>query len=101
MRLPVFAEAIRRCDAALKPHNIDIVNILTSKDKTIFNNILNSFVGIAAIQVNLSNYVLPLLLIFYKIYLNANDCTRKQIFTQISLFDQLSADLIINILTVF
>ncbi|XP_011503081.1 PREDICTED: fatty acid synthase [Ceratosolen solmsi marchali] len=53
MRLPVFAEAIRRCDAALKPHNIDIVNIITKKDKAIFDNILHSFVGIAAIQIGL------------------------------------------------
>lgn len=51
MRLPVFSEAIRKCDAALKPHGVDIINIITNKDKKTFDNILNSFVGIAAIQV--------------------------------------------------
>ena len=53
MRLPIFAEAIKKCDAVLKPYGVDIVEIITSKDKTIFDNILNSFVGIAAIQVDL------------------------------------------------
>ncbi|KAJ8679083.1 hypothetical protein QAD02_014870 [Eretmocerus hayati] len=51
MRLPIFAQAIKKCEAALKPHGVDIVKIITSKDKKIFDNILNSFVGIAAVQV--------------------------------------------------
>lgn len=51
MRFPIFAKAIQKCDAVLKPHGIDIVNIITSKDKKTFDNILNSFVGIAVIQV--------------------------------------------------
>ena len=54
MRIPVFAEAIKKCDAILKPHGVDIVNIITKKDPKIFENILNSFVGIAAIQVNIN-----------------------------------------------
>ncbi|XP_023313670.1 fatty acid synthase-like [Trichogramma pretiosum] len=53
MRLPVFVEAIKKCDAALKPHKINIVDIITNKDKKTFDNILNSFVGIAAIQIGL------------------------------------------------
>jgi len=52
MRFPVFAEAIKKCDAVLRPHGIDIINILTNKDKIIFDNILHSFVGIAAVQVS-------------------------------------------------
>lgn len=51
MRIPVFAEAIKKCDAVLKPRGVDIINIITNKDKKIFDNILNSFVGIAAVQV--------------------------------------------------
>lgn len=51
MRFPIFAKAIHKCDKVLKPHGIDIIDIITNKDKKIFDNILNSFVGIAAIQV--------------------------------------------------
>ena len=51
MKLPVFANAINKCDIILKPLGVDIKYILTSQDPTIFDNILNSFVGIAAVQV--------------------------------------------------
>lgn len=49
-------KAIQTCDAALKPYNVNIFDIITNKDKKTFDNILNSFVGIAAIQVNLVNF---------------------------------------------
>ncbi|XP_026314570.1 fatty acid synthase-like [Hyposmocoma kahamanoa] len=55
MRIPIFAAAIERCRIALEPKGIDIVHIITSPDKTIFDNILNSFVGIAAIQIGLTD----------------------------------------------
>ena len=51
MKFPIFAKAIQKCDAILKPHGVDIVDIITNKDEKTFDNILNSFVGIAAIQV--------------------------------------------------
>ena len=58
MRLPIFAESIKKCDRVLKPHGVDIYNILMNPDKTIFDNILNSFVGIAAVQVIIDfNYI--------------------------------------------
>ncbi|CAL7939127.1 unnamed protein product [Xylocopa violacea] len=53
MKFPVFAKAIQKCDAALKPHGIDIVDIITTKDEKTFDNIINCFVGIAAIQIGL------------------------------------------------
>ncbi|KAL6430383.1 hypothetical protein ACFW04_007806 [Cataglyphis niger] len=53
MRFPIFAKAIQKCDDILRPRGVDIINILTNKDKSIFDNILNSFVGIAAIQIGL------------------------------------------------
>ncbi|XP_054009830.1 fatty acid synthase-like [Hylaeus anthracinus] len=53
MKFSVFADAIRKCDAALKPYGVDIVDIITNKDPKTFDNILNSFVGIAAIQIGL------------------------------------------------
>ncbi|XP_012287002.1 fatty acid synthase [Orussus abietinus] len=53
MRLPIFVEAVKKCDAALKPHGIDIVKILTDKDPNMFDDIVNSFVAIATVQVGL------------------------------------------------
>lgn len=39
----------------MEPKGIDIVNIITTTDKTIFDNILHSFVGIAAVQIGLTD----------------------------------------------
>lgn len=44
-----------RCHRVLEPKGIDIVHIITSPDKTIFDNILHSFVGIAAVQIGLTD----------------------------------------------
>ncbi|XP_045454234.1 fatty acid synthase-like [Melitaea cinxia] len=55
MRIPIFAASIERCRRVLEPKGIDIVHIITSPDKNIFDNILNSFVGIAAIQIGLTD----------------------------------------------
>jgi len=51
LKLPVFAAAIDKCQQALKPYGVDVINIIISEDPRIFNNILNCFVGIAAFQV--------------------------------------------------
>jgi len=51
MKLPIFAEAINKCDSVLKPRGVDIKYILTSNDPKLFDNILYSFVGIIAVQV--------------------------------------------------
>lgn len=53
MEVPIFLNAINKCDAVLKPRGIDIKYILSSQDTNLFENILNSFVGIAAVQVRL------------------------------------------------
>lgn len=55
MRFPIFAKAIEKCDAVLKPRKINIYDILTKKDNSVLDNILHSFVGIAAVQVNSTN----------------------------------------------
>ncbi|CAH1641260.1 unnamed protein product [Spodoptera littoralis] len=55
MRIPIFAAAIERCHKALEPKGIDIVDIITSTDEKTFDNILHSFVGIAAIQIGLTD----------------------------------------------
>ncbi|XP_065212309.1 fatty acid synthase-like [Planococcus citri] len=51
--IPVFANAIERCDKVLRPYGVDIYNILTSDDPTLFDDIVNAFVGIIAVQVAL------------------------------------------------
>ncbi|KAH9630195.1 hypothetical protein HF086_010701 [Spodoptera exigua] len=53
MQLPVFAASINRSAAALRPHNIDLVNIITEAPAEAFNDVVNSFVSIAAVQVAL------------------------------------------------
>ncbi|KAK3917296.1 Fatty acid synthase, partial [Frankliniella fusca] len=55
LRIPVFAAAIERCHAALVPLGIDLKHIITTKDPKIYDNILHSFVGIAAVQVGLTD----------------------------------------------
>lgn len=52
LHIPIFMEAINKCNRVLQPRAIDIVRIITEEDSKIYDNILNSFVGIAAIQVN-------------------------------------------------
>lgn len=51
MRLEVFAKSIRKSQEILAAKGVDLMHILTTDDKTIFENILHCFVGIAAIQV--------------------------------------------------
>ncbi|XP_015174820.1 PREDICTED: fatty acid synthase-like [Polistes dominula] len=53
MKIPIFAEAIKICDKVLKPRGYDIVHIICDNDPTIYDNIVNSFLGIAAIQIGL------------------------------------------------
>ncbi|XP_035731720.1 fatty acid synthase-like [Vespa mandarinia] len=53
MKIPIFAQAIKKCDAILKPRGYDIERIICDNDPTIYDNIINSFLGIAAIQIGL------------------------------------------------
>lgn len=39
---------------------VDIYHVITTDDKTIFDNIQNSFVGIAAIQIGLTDVLTEL-----------------------------------------
>ncbi|XP_041972496.1 fatty acid synthase-like [Aricia agestis] len=55
MRIPVFAAAMEKCHQVLKTKGINIVDIITSDDKKMFDNILHSFVGINAIQIGLTD----------------------------------------------
>ncbi|CAH0402646.1 unnamed protein product [Chilo suppressalis] len=55
MLIPIFNKAIQRCHNILEPKGIDLIHILTSTDETIYDNILNSFVGISAVQIGLTD----------------------------------------------
>lgn len=55
MSVPIFRETIEKCHNILKEKNIDLINILTSSDADIYENILYSVVGIVAIQIGLVN----------------------------------------------
>ncbi|KAJ8711419.1 hypothetical protein PYW07_008661 [Mythimna separata] len=60
MRIPIFAAAIERCHKVLAPRGLDIVHIITSPDKEVLKNIQNCFVGIAAIQIGLTDILYEL-----------------------------------------
>ncbi|TMW39356.1 hypothetical protein DOY81_015564, partial [Sarcophaga bullata] len=53
MSIPRFRQSIQLCHNTLLPKGLDLIHILTSDDPIIFENILHSFVGIAAIQIGL------------------------------------------------
>lgn len=51
MQIDVFRETIYKCHEILEPYGLDLISIVTSSDETTFDNIIHSFVGIAAIQI--------------------------------------------------
>lgn len=51
MENEVFQQSIMKSDAVLKPYNIDLYDMLMEGEEATFENTVNSFVGIAAIQV--------------------------------------------------
>lgn len=55
LKIPLFASAINKCHDILAANQLDLKGILTSNDAKMFDNILHSFVGIAAIQIGLTN----------------------------------------------
>ncbi|XP_063541437.1 fatty acid synthase-like isoform X1 [Cydia strobilella] len=55
MRIPIFAAAIHKCHKALEPKNINLTRIITEPDPKIYDNILHSFIGIAAVQIGLTD----------------------------------------------
>ncbi|CAO1363317.1 unnamed protein product [Diamesa hyperborea] len=60
MQVEVFRTAIQRCAEVLTPEGVDLVDILTRSDESKFDNILNSFVSIAAVQVGLTDVLTSL-----------------------------------------
>ena len=51
MGIEAFHQSILRSEAALQQHGVKLQELITSSDERVFENTLNSFVGIVAIQV--------------------------------------------------
>lgn len=57
MKLPIFNESIQKSHNILKPFGIDLIKIITDTNPNTLNNTVYSFVGIAALQVNISFFI--------------------------------------------
>ncbi|CAH0546412.1 unnamed protein product [Brassicogethes aeneus] len=55
MNVETFRESIKKSAAALKPHGINLEDIIVNGNEATFDNVLNSFISIAAIQVALTD----------------------------------------------
>lgn len=55
MKIPIFAAAVDKCHKILTPKGLDLKRILTTPEVDVFDNILHSFVGIAATQIGLTD----------------------------------------------
>lgn len=53
MKIDIFRESIEKSHKVLQPFGLDLISIITSPKKETFDQIINSFVGIAAVQVAL------------------------------------------------
>ncbi|XP_072754283.1 fatty acid synthase [Anoplolepis gracilipes] len=51
--IEVFQRSLRRCADALKPHGIDLMNIIMNATEETYENVIESFVSLAAMQVAL------------------------------------------------
>lgn len=57
MRLDLFRESILRSDEALKETGLKVSDLLLNADENTFNETVNAFVGLAAIQVRMKDAV--------------------------------------------
>ncbi|KAK9880938.1 hypothetical protein WA026_013269 [Henosepilachna vigintioctopunctata] len=55
MKLEVFRNSIKLCADVLKPHGINLEDLIINGSESSFNDVLNSFISIAAIQVALTD----------------------------------------------
>ncbi|XP_061706554.1 fatty acid synthase-like [Cydia pomonella] len=53
LRVPVFAASIARTAAALEPHGVNLLHLITDAPGAAFENVINSGVSIVAVQVAL------------------------------------------------
>ncbi|KAG5891275.1 hypothetical protein JTB14_019645 [Gonioctena quinquepunctata] len=57
MKVEVFAKSIQKSHAILATKGLDLMNIISTSEKTIYDTILNCFVGIAAMQIALTDLI--------------------------------------------
>jgi fatty acid synthase, animal type len=55
MKISIFSKAIENCHNILQPRGLNLKEIISSSDTKMFDNILHSFVGIAAVQIGLTD----------------------------------------------
>ncbi|XP_037959865.1 fatty acid synthase [Teleopsis dalmanni] len=60
MHFDIFSQSIHRCAEVLRSEGVDLIDILTRSTEQSFENILNSFVSIAAMQVALTDLLTSL-----------------------------------------
>ncbi|XP_048505770.1 fatty acid synthase-like [Athalia rosae] len=60
LKIPVFAKTIEKCDATLRPYGVDVFDILTNEDPKLLDNIMNTLIGITAIQMGLTDLLASL-----------------------------------------
>lgn len=55
MQFDVFRNSIDRCADVLRPQGMDLIELLTRSDDISFENVLNSYVAICAVQIGLTD----------------------------------------------
>lgn len=55
MKIPIFAQTIKKCHDVLAPKGIDVLKIVTAADPETFSKVLNSYIGIAAVELALTD----------------------------------------------
>ncbi|CRK94451.1 CLUMA_CG007958, isoform A [Clunio marinus] len=55
LRIPLFAKTIKKCHDVLVPKGMNLMEIITSLDPKTFDSVLHSYVGIAAIEIALTD----------------------------------------------
>lgn len=55
MKIPIIAEKINKCHETLAIKGLNLKDILTTKNEKVFEDVLNTFISIAAIQIALTD----------------------------------------------
>jgi len=51
LQIPIFSQSIDKCTAALKFYDLNIRDLLLSSDEKVYENPINIFVALTAVQV--------------------------------------------------
>lgn len=55
LNIPLFRETIQKCHDVLVPTGLNLLDIITTPDKSMFDTVLHSYVSIAAIEIALTD----------------------------------------------